>query len=489
MIKAIGIENFKAFGDYRHIELQKLNLVSGLNSSGKSSIYQVFHLMSQSMDASVKLGSGRVPILKINGEKLTIGTKKELLNDKNKDTVKLSFTLKDNAKLDFCYKLLSYNQSKDTEHEEFVLYEFNFNVENINFSLKLDLGTFRWTVKASKTLVFRDSSFASIFEIYLRNYLFKSEKDVLYNSHIYLEDIKSVAFDGLLPGSFHVSTKYLKNCINPSKANAFNLSSFLATYKKLENKDIKSFEMSSVIGNSGFNYLMKNSIVEIPPFRGIPQRVYSEDTNPNPLHSFVATRFDDIPYRFDYDLSNSKNGTLEEALNYWIVEHFKFADQVEVVRVLSDFSTEILLTLGDKKVPINNMGFGLSQILPIIFKILSSSKGSMFIVDEPEIHLHPSAQAKLAKFFFEMAQIGKIIFLETHSEHLINNLIFEMVQKPNLSKEIKLMWVEREGTSSNVREIIFDELGYLVDPPEGFLDERTILTDKFSKFRLDQLKK
>jgi len=71
---------------------------------------------------------------------------------------------------------------------------------------------------------------------------------------------------------------------------------------------------------------------------------------------------------------------------------------------------------------ITEVGFGVSQILPIITLGLLSPTDSILIFEQPEIHLHPRAQAGLAEFLLCLARTGRRILVETHSDHLINRL-------------------------------------------------------------------
>lgn len=69
-----------------------------------------------------------------------------------------------------------------------------------------------------------------------------------------------------------------------------------------------------------------------------------------------------------------------------------------------------------------NVGYGISYLLPIIVVGLMADKGSMMIVENPEAHLHPSAQSQIGKFLAMVAATGTRVVIETHSDHLVNGI-------------------------------------------------------------------
>jgi predicted ATPase len=76
----------------------------------------------------------------------------------------------------------------------------------------------------------------------------------------------------------------------------------------------------------------------------------------------------------------------------------------------------------DKEYMPSNVGFGYSYILPIVVAGLISKPGEFLIVENPEAHLHPRAQSKLVQFLVLVARTGVQIFIESHSEHILNSI-------------------------------------------------------------------
>ncbi len=127
--------------------------------------------------------------------------------------------------------------------------------------------------------------------------------------------------------------------------------------------------------------------------------------------------------------SRPEQTSLQEALDVWL--SYIRTGEMSVKRKPEfdvEVSNEVLVTLkvrsgaGSGTYSLADSGFGYSQILPILVRALMAAKNSSIIIEQPELHLNPSLQVRLAEFFFSMAQSGKQIILETHSEHLVNAL-------------------------------------------------------------------
>jgi predicted ATPase len=124
---------------------------------------------------------------------------------------------------------------------------------------------------------------------------------------------------------------------------------------------------------------------------------------------------------------------------------------------------------------LTDVGFGVSQILPIIVECLRMAEGETIILEQPEIHLHPSLQSKLADFFICMAKSGKNLVVETHSEHFINRLCLRIAQEESNDTRnlINILFVsyDEENKSSIAKPIEINKYGEIENWPVGFFDE------------------
>lgn len=120
---------------------------------------------------------------------------------------------------------------------------------------------------------------------------------------------------------------------------------------------------------------------------------------------------------------------------------------------------------------IADVGFGVSQVLPLLTRDAQLENGGLLIAYQPEVHLHPRAQSRLADVFVASVERGNRVYVETHSEHLVLRLQ-TLVAKGLISPDrVRVFCVEHDGTQSNVRPMSFDEAGIPQQRwPHGFLD-------------------
>ena len=131
---------------------------------------------------------------------------------------------------------------------------------------------------------------------------------------------------------------------------------------------------------------------------------------------------------------------------------------------------ELDIVLDDKALNILNVGYGVSQSLPIIVELLARDKGTWFAIQEPEIHLHPRAQAALGDVLFEMAVTDHKRFLvETHSDYAIDR--FRMNYKNGRSEkpQSQILFFERRDKHNIVTPLSIGKSGELpADQPENY---------------------
>jgi len=120
-----------------------------------------------------------------------------------------------------------------------------------------------------------------------------------------------------------------------------------------------------------------------------------------------------------------------------------------------------------------NVGFGLSYALPVIVAILSSKPGSLIIIENPEAHLHPYGQAKIAELMSLAAQAGIQIIAETHSDHIINGVLVQNKKSVIDKENIKIWYFDRneEQNASELTEIEITDKGRIKKAPPGFFDQ------------------
>lgn len=120
-----------------------------------------------------------------------------------------------------------------------------------------------------------------------------------------------------------------------------------------------------------------------------------------------------------------------------------------------------------------NMPYGNSYVLPIVLAVLTASEGSLLLIENPESHLHPSAQIKIGEFLSHAAKAGVQIVVETHSDHLMNGIRIACHQGliSNSDVEMDLIGVEIDGVTHSRQNISLDSDGYVENWVPGFFDE------------------
>ncbi|MCT7444111.1 DUF3696 domain-containing protein [Aliarcobacter cryaerophilus] len=196
------------------------------------------------------------------------------------------------------------------------------------------------------------------------------------------------------------------------------------------------------------------------------------------LDKYKWIRFDD------------ESGDLLLNVNNYMSEIFGF------IRVNSDFIKNANIAMLEIKnhpkldfqSPVN-MPYGVSYVLPIIVSCLVRQlpknklldeysileENELIIIENPEAHLHPSAQSKLGYFLAKMSKKVQII-VETHSEHIINGIRLATLENVISNDDVIINFLERKESEiePEVKEINLNQLGDLSDWPKGFFDQQAL---------------
>ncbi|WP_223226434.1 DUF3696 domain-containing protein [Sporomusa sp. GT1] len=138
---------------------------------------------------------------------------------------------------------------------------------------------------------------------------------------------------------------------------------------------------------------------------------------------------------------------------------------------------------------IADVGFGVSQALPIIIEGVRLNKDSMLILEQPEIHLHPKMQMRIADFFIVMALSGKQLIIETHSDHMINRIVRRIMEdeRNNLSNLINIYFVSQQDRESMIEKIKIDKIKGIISWPEDFFDQYATETESIIQVGFENL--
>ncbi len=121
---------------------------------------------------------------------------------------------------------------------------------------------------------------------------------------------------------------------------------------------------------------------------------------------------------------------------------------------------------------LTDVGFGVSQVLPILVLLYHVPQGSIVLLEQPEIHLHPSAQAILADVFLHAAQTRDVqIVMESHSEHLLRRIQRRRAEGAEGSADVRLFFVSTGDSGAQLNDLELDRYGQIKNWPKDFFGD------------------
>lgn len=163
--------------------------------------------------------------------------------------------------------------------------------------------------------------------------------------------------------------------------------------------------------------------------------------------------------------------TVEEHVAGWLeelglVHSFRverLAPEADIYRVLVRRSADA------EEVFLTDVGFGVSQILPVLVLLAYVHEGSTVMLEQPEIHLHPAVQSGLADILIEAAKVRKVqVIVESHSEHLLRRLQLRVAEGKLEAGDVGLYFAAAEGAESRLQRLRLNLLGEIENWPKGF---------------------
>lgn len=249
----------------------------------------------------------------------------------------------------------------------------------------------------------------------------------------------------------------------------------------------------SILGEVVFKRMFHSSILKgikplisklkstehLSSIRANSDRLYSNHSDVFGINELLR-EFSKIELRPDSGITKFFNQNLQR---------FNLGEEI-IVRRTQGIASEVFVKKNGKEYLLADLGFGYTQLLPILLKILIIAKNSPFFVpvleerpetilllEEPESNLHPSYQSKLAELIVEAASLFNIQFIvETHSEYLIRNLQYLTATKKIKPRDTKIYYFHQPGSEdfkvAPYRVIDIEEDGRLSNEfGEGFFDE------------------
>lgn len=213
-------------------------------------------------------------------------------------------------------------------------------------------------------------------------------------------------------------------------------------------------------------------LIHVPGLRGNPERSYkiaaSEDVYPGSFEKYVASIITEwvksSRYRSKYDLLKDQLSELGLASDITAEKVDDTSVEIQVSRNKS--------ALSDDYVNIADVGFGVSQTIPVLVALIGAKKGQFVYIEQPELHLHPKAQLKMASILVSAINRGVRVIIETHSSILIRGIQIAVARRRLDPKKVSLNWFTQNPQTgeTKVDSAGLDEMGAFGDWPEDFDD-------------------
>jgi len=220
------------------------------------------------------------------------------------------------------------------------------------------------------------------------------------------------------------------------------------------------------------------SLTYLGPLRERPERSYMwSRQSPGELgsrgeravHALLASANSRTKRKADKE---GGQGWLVEKVSGWLAR-LGVADALVLERQGRSRYFEVIIEGEGRRANITDVGFGVSQVLPLLVLAYFVPRGATIIAEQPEIHLHPRAQVGLAELMVEVSRERGVQFLvETHSEHIFRRLQFLIADQKLTSDQCRLYFVDRsKGRAAELRRLEVDDFGRVANWPEHFFGD------------------
>lgn len=468
MLTNITLENFKAFQKLDNLKIKPITILCGTNSCGKSSILQSILLMKQTLESTNPKQN-----LLLNGRFVKLGYFKDIIFRKQKDAeITLSLEFKNGSFNTFEYGVLGGNAHTTTSHAPFdhnYITHIELKLSNFLQDNNYQLSSLIIKLSSHWDDITKSENLGEIQILHIKGdkYNIKWRNVRIDNSYIG-EFTESINFSNLF--TFKIS--FPKELTAEERINRFQPYVNLFLVLKAVNDVLKDiYAKYSYIG----------------PLRGEPEREYIyrdevvEIGNKGENAAFLYLSERDNLLKNQYFFNSTKNTfdkkeqiLLKDALNEWLtlmkIENFD-AEIINRIIYLSQNASKYDTT----KVGIADVGFGVSQIFPIILEGLRMDTESTLLLEQPEIHLHPNLQMQMADYFIALALSGKNVMAETHSDHIVNRLVRRIVEDDtlNLKNLVCIYFIKPSENGAIYEEINIDDTKGITNWPADFFDQTT----------------
>ena len=435
MISNMRLQNFKSWADTGPIRFAPITAFFGTNSSGKTSLLQALLLMKQSVESQ-----DRGKALELDEKKasayVNLGTFPNLLHqhDTNREfgfdirwSVESEFAYNDlpeplELRYNPIYSEISFNTQLVYQSKQVVVREFQYHFEDVR-------GEIRFGMQA----IADNGNVGDKYDLTYENV------DLISNTGngkvLYSGPVKHYAFPDQVYRHFR-NTDLLSQLVSAYEQLFYGLHYIGPLRSPVERNYAWSGGRPVDVGIRGENaiaILIADQILPTPDQGVVAKKTAESLVKLGLIHSFNLRRINDG------------------------------RDLFEVVVQQDAASPEV---------PITDVGFGVSQILPVLVQCFAVQPGSTLLLEQPELHLHPSAQSSLADVLIDAAIDREIqIVVESHSEHFLHRLQRRIAEQKIPASDAALYFVSMQNGRSEIAELILDDYGNISNWPQNFFGD------------------
>ncbi len=440
MLTKIELENFKCFKERTAFPLSKLNLLTGINGRGKSTLLQSLFLMRQSIEHNDSASQ-----IVLNGSCVKLGSFTDIKNS--------SISKNESIKFIYFYEDEHIFPEDNLKLNGYAEYDFKENSE--------------------------DDMVTQISKITLSDKIIFNHKDIL-SENGFEAIYRKIENSNILNNIFEFNELKRGGLINPpdekkGSCTLLNLLPFYESTYYFDSQRKYSFPNLNVFSMHKSLHFYK--IHYISAGRLGPQEYYHKSTlNKFPNVGAKGEFTVNLLYKKRDYLINERlylgqdAKTLYTQTEEWLKEIFNGA-KVEIPSSNSNILELLMNTSNSKdRFKATNIGFGYYCVLPIVVSGLIAQPGEILIVENPEAHLHPRAQSKLAQFLARVSSCGIQVFIESHSDHILNALRIAVLDKIVTPEDLSILYFQ-QNPEQPVVQISVQPDGGIEEWPEGFFDQ------------------
>jgi predicted ATPase len=391
MIKEIKLQNFKCFQNLKKFEFSTLNLLTGINGRGKSSLLQSILLFSQASDKS------NSEKLRLNGKYIDLGNFFDIKNS-------------------------------ETPQGDKIIVEFDLGFLDAKFTISENEED-NMSANLISEIIMPESNFIAT-----------------------IDKIASTAKDTIVK-------------LMPEKTEEISTQPPVL----IQVKDFLYYEMISKI-----HYI---SADRLGPVKYVDKISFSDfiTVGSRGEHTLNVLANSNLPLVYDQLYRGQDAKSVIQQTEEWLSYILEGAN-IEINGRDRD-SSVLSMLINNKnnsyKYKPTNVGYGYSYVLPLIVSGLIARENEILIIENPEAHLHPRAQSRITEFFAKVASCGVQVFIESHSEHILNGLRISSLNDSIAINHDDLSIHYFDESFESVK-LLMDSKGKISNWPEGFFDQQEL---------------